>query len=97
MKIEMTLLEVLKSIRDLGPALDSVGICLNVGPHKEEFLDLAQGWPKHSGARFFPVPMPSFDPAEAYTYLTLWVGEYGARRMELVNWCIEQLESRNEN
>jgi hypothetical protein len=68
-----------------------------VGPHKEEFLDLAYDWPKHSGAWFFPVPMPSFAPAEAYAYLPLWRGEYGALRMELVNWCIEQLESRNEN
>lgn len=93
----MTLLEALKRIRDDGPAEDGVGICLNVRPHKDEFLDLARGWPKHSGRRYFPVPMPRFTPAEAYAELPKWVGEYGARRMELVNWCIEHLESRNEN
>lgn len=95
----MTLLEELKRIRDDGPGNRRWGICANLGREAKilEFRELAANWPKYSGSNTFPVPCPGYDSGTAYVELTKWEGEYGALRMELVNWCIGQLESRNEN
>lgn len=90
----MTLLEELKRIRDDGPRRQGWGICgnLSLNALALELQDVAQQWPKHSGVWSYPVPSPSGSPQAGYRELPKWDGEYGALRMELVNWCIEQLE-----
>lgn len=63
---------------------------------------LFTAWPKSTGDTAFPVPSP--DPERnrltMYTYAsaqgTIWTGEYGALRMELLEWMIAQLENVDE-
>ena len=54
--------------------------------------DLCRKWPKATDADGFPVPCPGYtDPAEGY-FATgdKWAGEYGALRMELLDWLIQE-------
>lgn len=98
----MSLLTELIHLRDHGPMCRGWGICSNLGQGGEaEFRELAANWPKYSGSITYPVPCPGFEPSayasgprHAYMGLPKWEGEYGALRMELLNWCIEQLERR---
>ena len=54
-------------------------------------------WPKYSGDIEYPVPHPELLPKIAY-YKTrgehMWDDEYGANRMELLDWLIEQLDKK---
>lgn len=98
----MTLLEALIKIRDEGPYDSMFGICdslidRNVKP--DEFKDLAVTWPKFSGDPEYPVPSSSeLDSQLEYERADdedMWNPDhpYGALRLELLNWCIEQLST----
>lgn len=66
---------------------------------------VAQKWPKWSGDIHYPVPVPAnmglpelkagvHTPIDAYQYFpNLWEGAYGALRMELLDFLIEELEN----
>ena len=58
---------------------------------------LFERWPNGTGSAGFPVPAP--DPQEAWAGTafyraqgngTIWQGEYGDKRCELLDWLIEQ-------
>lgn len=55
---------------------------------------LCKGWPEYSGEPFFPVPCAHYDPGTAYDEmrytLPKWQGEYGAARLRLLDYLIEQ-------
>jgi len=59
---------------------------------------LFKRWPKYSGLVYYPVPHPKEKGAKAATYVyqdkqyPKWVGAYGALRVELLNFCISELE-----
>lgn len=56
-------------------------------------------WPKFSGSLMYPVPSNGNDPSTAFNNnifcrKSMWEGEYGQNRMELLDWLIEQLEAK---
>lgn len=75
-----------------------VGICHNINhrdAHKEPLKPLMARWPEGTGCPHFPVPYKSadydYDDVQAYTYIEdLWVGEYGAARIRLLDFLIEE-------
>lgn len=101
----MNLLEILKRIRDEGPCNPVGGICGAIedfgGTKTEEgeFQNLYKQWPRYSGSEKFPVPGPDGNaPTSAFVWTDggdMWNPHhpYGAARLELLNWCIEQLET----
>lgn len=46
------------------------------------------GWSEHSGDREYPVQKPLGDQ-----YKGKWIGEYGAARLRLLDYLIEQMEN----
>lgn len=86
----------------------SLGICYHLTSYQfqgvigeacsiwEEFDELAKRWPEYSGDYTFPVPHPTRTAEAAYhdaqKRLAMWKGKYGAARLRLLNWCIEQLQ-----
>lgn len=56
-----------------------------------EFSELAKGWPKYSGDRTYPIPGGEGAYVAHMQARTLWTGEQRALRLELLDWCIEQL------
>lgn len=78
------------------------GICNNVPVYLDRLLfSLFKAWPKFSGTLSFPVPHPAepFSAAAARAYYFAkdkWEGEYGALRMELLDFCITELEDQLE-
>lgn len=82
----------------------SVGICYNLfydslgNPVRfpdgtsRHLADLCEKWPKYSGARAYPVPgLANPSPFGEYAgHTNKWVGEYGALRMELLDYLIER-------
>lgn len=79
------------------------GICFHLSevtlPHelfrvsnRDLFDKIASMWPKYSGDSDYPVPSPNgnIHPVVIYTITkNCWIGEYGALRIELLDWCIE--------
>ena len=60
--------------------------------HIRDFNTIAELWPKYSGNGRYPVPSPNrnIDPETMYNITkNCWIGEYGALRIELLDWCIE--------
>ena len=57
--------------------------------------DLCRKWPKAVDTRGFPVPCPGYiNPAEGYHATEdKWAGEYGALRIELLDWLIQETAS----
>lgn len=58
--------------------------------------ELFTSWPEYSGCESFPVPAPpgELDVYQAYYSIgNKWVGEYGAARVRLLDYMIEQLEA----
>lgn len=55
---------------------------------------LCKTWQEYSGDPFFPVPFGGHDPNVAYDdmrhTLPKWSGEYGAARLRLLDFLIEQ-------
>lgn len=99
-----TLLEALLAIRD-GERDPAHGICHAVEQHAglrvaNENYALMLGWPEHSGDEAYPVPAPIPGRSNSGAYWACgnkWVGEYGAARLRLLDWCINELESRDAN
>jgi len=64
----------------------------------EELGALFEAWPKRSGSLTYPVPSADSLTCACRAFLdaeetgTLWQGEYGKLRMELLDFCIAQLE-----
>ena len=57
-----------------------------------DLRDLCRKWSKATNFDEYPVPCPGYtDPRMGY-YATedKWVGEYGALRMELLDWLIQE-------
>ena len=61
---------------------------------------LSQKWPKWSGSLTYPVPIPENLVTStvrtsywAFCFLPKWEGEYGALRLELLDFLIEELEN----
>lgn len=86
----------------------SLGICAYLEERIPDFYVLPGGaraifcslyvqWPLYSGDMVYPVPSAEEGqlPQAAY-YLSgdMWAGDYGELRMQLVRWCIEQLEAQ---
>ena len=69
---------------------------------KARLYELFALWPKYSGGAIFPVPSPDSERNHFGIYVyasrkgTLWTGEYGALRMELLEWLIHTLETSDE-
>ena len=92
-------IKLLKSLLKIKACPDKDrGICNSV-PHSFEIsrllFSLFKAWPKFSGTLNFPVPHPTepFSAAGAYYAAeNKWEGEYGALRMELLDFCINELE-----
>lgn len=71
-------------------------------PWKQLCMHLMFYWPKKSGHNRYTVPDPFYEgsdslkpeAASAIFYQThnFWVGKYGALRLELLNWLIEQTQ-----
>ncbi len=60
---------------------------------------LFASWPEFSGNIECPVPSPSVEltARRAYHQAThKWVGEYGAARIRLLDWMIEQLQEAGD-
>lgn len=103
----MTLFEALIKIRDEGPVFDKYGICETLnrwGMDEWDFRNLAEKWPSFSGNYVFPVPDPDHNSCSVvYTQAMrngyMWNPDhpYGALRLELLNWCIEQLENKTDD
>lgn len=61
----------------------------------KEFEELVLSWPKFSGDVEYPVPPANPDETadtefwHAFNRTTMWEGEYGALRMELLDYLIE--------
>lgn len=89
---------------ELGVQPKSGGICYNTFYDSEgnrtitlagavwELGDLCLKWPKAVDSEGFPVPCPGYtDPAEGYHATEdKWAGEYGALRIELLDWLIQE-------
>ena len=105
---EKDLLDTLRRIKAEGPINSGVGICDAIAARKRGstedlialFEDLSLGWPKHSGNFCFPVPDPTGGfPGDAYMRHhapDMWSPDhpYGALRLELLDWCIAELEKK---
>lgn len=96
----MGLLEDLKYLRENGPVDEWQGICDNTDCDMKQ---LFKKWPKFSGDDVYPIPNPSGgSPSDAYSLtedVDMWNPDhpYGALRLELLDWMIEQLsEEHNE-
>lgn len=88
-------------------AHDSHAICRYVDADSEAWRisdsfpllqSLFKSWPKSTQLAAYPVPDPRGISAQlAYKegrYRGMWVGEYGALRMELLEWMINVLEEK---
>lgn len=77
--------------RDIVPAFD-----------EDEMQELMSQWPKYSGDLIFPVPgLDGKTPKASYLYASeveMWSSShpYGALRLELLDWCIAELEKEAE-
>ena len=72
---------------------DSAGNCtINLAGASRDLQDLCHKWPKAVNFDRYPVPCPGYtNPAEGYHATEdKWAGEYGALRMELLDWLIQE-------
>ncbi len=69
-----------------------------------EFRKLCTSWPKYSGNYWYPVPCPEEEmyvgvdarsnASRYYNYChNMWEGEYGKLRMQMLEFCINELEN----
>lgn len=103
--LKQALLDAAYCIKENGPIDPQCGLCHNVlialpewaarMPFKPVLRSLFQRWPEFSGDEDYPVPSEDErDADEAYNRMgSLYVGEYGASRMALLNFIIEKLEA----
>lgn len=69
---------------------------------EDDLHEIMAQWPKYSGDSIYPIPCPSGKSPKA-AYLGAGEGEmwnpshpYGALRLELLDWCIAELEKAAE-
>lgn len=105
----MELLQALKKVKSKfedGTISEWAGLCYNLEDQEytnsksEELRCLFRAWPKFSGNIKYPVHSGIKNMAR-YVYGStdnLWNQKtvYGRNRLELLNWCIEQLESKEK-
>lgn len=92
-------LEALDYLLTCGPKDLAVGLCSNLDTllHGDDIAfdlveTLAEGWPHHSGDRYYPVRHPDMPCIAAYDNTpNLWVGEYGDNRLSLTRWVRDRL------
>ena len=97
----MKLLTALKSLAEYPPAPSRVGICghlvgASVSPvERDKFSEMVKRWPEYSGQHNYPVPGGREEYCRASWWGDMWDTEtpYGAARLRLVLWAIEQLEA----
>lgn len=96
-------IELLESLLKIKACPDKdYGICGSLPMYFDRgrlLFSLFKAWPKFSGTLNFPVPHPTepFSAASAYYFARdKWEGEYGALRMELLDFCITELEDQLE-
>ena len=68
------------------------GICNNIRM-TDDVCKLAKKWPERSNDYSFPVPSydPFIDSFDMYMRCSnVWIGEYGAARMRLLDFLIEE-------
>lgn len=65
---------------------------INLAGAARDLGDLCRKWPKAVNVDGYPVPCPGYtDPAEGYHATEdKWAGEYGALRIELLDWLIQE-------
>lgn len=89
----------LKARVDSGTVCGFKGICrhLDRWPYEKDLpRGIFQNWLEYSGHPAYPVPSPESEvsPEDAYWKAfekdAMWVGEYGAARIRLLNWLIER-------
>ena len=90
----LTHLLKLKELASCGniPA-DMYGICSNLTSVSQAYSygfveKYSIGWPEHSGDIEYPVPITVSDQ-----YKGKWAGKYGAARLRLLDYLIEQMEN----
>jgi hypothetical protein len=96
----MTLLQELKTLRSIPQEERRDSICHFISDSLGgQFIKLASRWPGRSGYLAYPVPHPELGPSEGY-YAELSAGRmwactaYGNARCDLLDWCIQELESQ---
>lgn len=99
-------IELLKAlIKTKDSPRPTYGICGNVSKniqthwigYGDYLTSLFMSWPKFSGVSSYPVPHPDCESDCACSATPmLWEGEYGALRMELLDFCITELEDQLE-
>lgn len=69
----------------------------NYTVYRDLLQELFSLWPERSGMPLYPVPAPNgrSPQLEFFDCVVdrLWVGEYGASRMRLLDWLIIELQS----
>lgn len=101
MNAHKELLHCLINIR-AGDRKPYVGICRHIQDDQQQYVfnGLCKEWPKYSGDKEYPVPSvdPDDTPRDAYNASgdEVYEGEYGALRLELVDYCIDRLENGYE-
>jgi len=87
------------------PENTCVGLCGEMKPYPIINIPiLAEGWSKHSGSKFYPIPAtssPDCSALDEYSRtMNLWCGKQGELRRELCSYIADKLEkgwAGNEN
>lgn len=99
---ELVETDTIMPYRGICAALDYRGVRVYTSSYPstnaDTFLALCKKWPKYSGSEGYPVP--STDPKmsacsafyDAMDRDVMWVGEYGALRMELLDFLIKETQ-----
>jgi len=78
------------------PALTHAGLCRDMEQYQINVRSLAEGWGKHSGDKFYPIPATSNQENSAQDEysrsMDLWAGEQGKLRRELCSYIADKLE-----
>lgn len=74
------------------------GICYNMnlyyGIKSSEYKFLFELWNEYSGSSEYPVEHPTMSPVDGFdcTYDNMYIDEYGASRLRLLDFLIEQFQ-----
>jgi len=80
------------------PLWACAGLCCEMEKYAIDVKSLAEGWNKHSGDKFYPIPATSdkgISPLTEYSRcMDLWGGEQGKLRGELCAYIADKLEKK---
>lgn len=105
---EVMLLAALLDIKKEDNSESNYGLCWAVNVHTQDqpcmtlFSQIITLWPKHSGEKFYPVPGVNMSAQLEYNnaklVLKLWdkSTEYGMLRYELLDFCINYLQKKDQ-